>query len=154
MKALWLIAFAILITGCETTPPVDFDTTFADYEITEKEVTYAEELPKIKKLQCYPGEGDSCRIVGYTSTDDIDRLETYKIRSEANVTIANENATALEYILGENKELVAAGRSQEIITKFIQERLQFEKAERLREKWYYRLMLVFVGAAGIYASGN
>ncbi len=154
MKVLWLIAFAILISGCETTPPIDFGSTFADYQTTEKEVTYAKELPKIEKLQCYPDEGDQCHIVGYTSTDDIDRLETYKIRSEANVTIANENATALEYILEENKELVAAGRAQENITKIREEQLQFEKAERMREKWYYRLMLILIGGAGIYASGN
>lgn len=152
MKHLWLIAFAILMTACETVPP-PIEFTFEKFETIDQKVTYPEELPKIRDLQCYPGESDAeCKIAGYTSSADIDVFETYKIRAESNTAIAQGNAEALESTIQQTEELVAAGRAQENITKIREEQLQFERWQRQIDKWYYRALLVLVGAAGIYAA--
>ena len=151
MKHLWLIASAILMTACETVPP-PMEFTFEEFKTIEAEVTYPEELPKLRELECYPGEADECKIAGYTSTRDIDVFETYKIRAKSNTTIAQGNAEALEAVLEQADELVAAGKAQEQITRIREEQLYTERALRVREKWYYRAMLVLVGAAGVFAA--
>lgn len=152
MKHLLLIASAILITACETTPPIELET-FEAFEAIDAEVTYPAVLPKIRDLECYPGEtDDDCKVAGYTSAADIDIFEAYKIRAEGNTGIAQGNAEALEYVLEQAAELVAAGKAAENITKIREEQLANERKLRQQDKWYYRLMLLFVGAAGVYAA--
>lgn len=152
MKHLWLVAFAILITACETAPP-SIEFTFEKFELIEAEAEYPKELGKIKDLECYPGESDAeCKVAGYTSAADIDALEAYKIRAEGNTEVAHQNAVAIDALLGQAAELVSAGIASENIQKIREEQLQSERAARLREKWYYRLMLVLVGGAGVIAS--
>jgi len=151
MKHLLLIASMILIAACETTPP-PIEFTFENFELIEASAEYPDELGKIKDLECYPGEGDDCKVAGYSSGNDIDALEAYKIRAEGNTEIAQGNAEAVDLLLAQQAELVAAGIASENIQKIREEQLAWEKQERQREKWYYRLMLVLVGAAGVYAS--
>lgn len=152
MKHLLLIAFAILITACETAPP-PLEFTFEKFETIEAEVTYPAELPKIAKLKCYPGEGDgNCKIVGYVDAADIDRLAAYKIRAEGNTTIAQANAEALESVLKQTAELVAAGQAEENITKIREEQLSTERMLRQQDKWFYRGMLALAGLAIVFVA--
>lgn len=152
MKHLLPIALAILITACESMPP-PLEFTFENFELIEAQAEYPKELGKIKDLECYPGESDAdCKVAGYTSADDIDALEAYKIRAEGNTEVAHHNAVAVDALLGQAAELVSAGIASENIQKIREEQLQSERQARLREKWYYRLMLLLVGAAGVYAS--
>lgn len=132
--------------ACVPTPPT-IDFTFEEFKIVEAEVTYPEELPRIRDLECYPGEGDQCEVSAYSNIADIDTLDLYKIRAESNTTIAENNAIALEATLGKANQLVLAGRSQENITKIIQEQLAASEAQRIRDKWYYRGLLVLLGGA-------
>ena len=149
MKHLLLIAFVFLMMGCETAPPMEF--TFEKFETIEAEVTYPEELPKIRELECYPNV-DQCKIAGYTSSDDIDVFEVYKVRAESNTSIAQGNAEALDAVLAQAEELVAAGQAQEQITRIREEQLFTERSLRQQDKWYYRAMIVLVGVAGVYAA--
>ena len=151
MRHLLLAVLAALMIGCEPSPPI-LDNTFAEFQVTDKEVTSPEVLPKLIPLDCFPEEGDGCQIAGWTSTDSIDTFENYKIISESNTEIAQANAEGLQTAIEEIKELVYAGREQEKITQIREEQLQFERTQRQIEKWYYRVMLVLVGAAGVYAS--
>jgi len=147
MKHLSLIAFAILITACETAPP-PLEFTFEEFETIEAEATYPDELPKLKPLECYPGgEEDDCTVAGYTLPEDIDALEAYKIRAEGNTAVAQANAEALDGSLEQAAELVAAGRAQEHIAKIREEQLRHERMLRQQDKWYYRIMLALAGAA-------
>jgi hypothetical protein len=155
MKHLLLIAFAILITACETAPP-PIEFTFEKFELIEAEAEYPKELGRIKDLECYPGEevdeDNPCQVAGYTRSDDIDALEAYKIRAEGNTDVAQANAEAIDSLLGQAAELVSAGIASENIQKIREEQVQTERRARQQEKWYYRLMLLLVGAAGVYAS--
>lgn len=146
MKLLWLIALSLSTIACETTgPPIDF--TFEEFEIVEAEVQYPEELPKIVKLECYPGPGDDCEVSAYSRIEDVDTFELYLIRAESNTTIAAENSIALEATLEKANQMVLAGRSQENITKIIQEQLSFSESQRRRDKWYHRGMMILMGGA-------
>ena len=150
MNHLWLIVLAISITACETIPePIEF--TFHNLELITAEVEHPKELGKIRDLECYPSTQD-CQIAGYTSGDDIDALEAYKIRAEGNTEVAANNADAIKLLLEQQQELVAAGIASENIQKIREEQLRFERQERIKEKWYYRLMLLIVGAAGVAVS--
>lgn len=151
MKHLLLVVLAISITACETIPePKEF--TFAEVELIDAEAEHPKELGTIKDLECWPGEGDECEIAGYSSADDIDALESYKIRAEGNTEVAEANANTVDLLLEQQAEFVAAGIASENIQKIREEQLAWERAKRQQEKWYYRLMLLVVGAAGVYAS--
>lgn len=148
MRHLWLIALSLLMTACETIrPPIDF--TFEEFELVTADVTYPEELPKMAKLECYPGEGDECLVSAYSRIEDVDTFELYLIRADSNTTIAEQNAVALDATLEKANQIVLAGRSQENITKIIQEQLANSESQRKRDKWYYRGMLILMGGAVI-----
>ena len=146
MKLLWPIAFAILITACETGPPPLDLSTFEEFKTVEAEATYPDALPKLNELECYPDE-NSCRIAGYNSTADVDKLEAYKIVSEGNTAIAQANAEAVDSALAQSAELVAAGIAAEKISEIREEQLRIERQLRQQEKWYYRAMLALAGVA-------
>lgn len=151
MRHLLLVALAISITACETgSPPIEF--TFDNFELIEAEAEYPKPLGKIRDLECYPGEGEDCKVAGYTSGTDIDALEAYKIRAEGNTEVAQANAEAVDGLLAQQAELVAAGIAEENMRKIREEQLAWERQQRQREKWYYRLMLLLVGAAGVYSA--
>ena len=146
MKRVWLIAFAILITACETVPPIEFG--FDDFEPVTAEVTYPSTLPKISPLQCYPTESD-CKVVGYKLSSDIDKLEAYQVLADSNTDIAALNAKALELAIQQSAELVIAGKANENLWKIREEQLIRERRLRQQDKWYYRILLlgaVVVGA--------
>lgn len=150
MKLALLIACAVLTTACSTAPP-SIDYTFEEFKAVEAESTPATALPSLKPLQCYPTE-DACEVVGYTDGEDVDRLEAYREISESNVEVADNNAQALDVMLEREDAILAAAKAQESITKLREEQLAWERAERTREKWYYRVLIVLVGAAGVYAA--
>lgn len=153
MRTILLVACAILTTACETTSPIDIPPNFRNFKVEQRQATTPDELPDLHPLECYPSEAD-CKIVGYADPQDVDTLHRYKIRAEGNTKIAAENAAALDATNGEVAQLVEAGKAQENIARIREDQLQYERSERLREKWYYRVMLVLVGAAGVYASGH
>ena len=146
MKRVLLIAFAILTTACETTPPpIDFG--FEDFKPVQAEVTYPSTLPKISPLECWPSEVN-CQVVGYTSSTDIDKLDAYKILAESNTALATLNAEVIELVLEQADELVVAGKASEQIWKIREEQLMRERIMRQQDKWYYRLLLLGVITAG------
>jgi len=153
MKLVWLIASAILITACEATPP-PIEFTFEKFEAIEATVTYPEELPKLQELECYPGEGDACKIAGYSTEAALDTFAAYKIRATSNTTIAQNNGEALQTVLEQNEELIGAGKAAENIYKIREEQLQYERRQREIEKWYYRGLIAIVTGAAIYAGSN
>jgi len=151
MRLILLIVCASLITACETTPP-EFNYEFATFTAVEAESTHPSPLPKLAPLECYPSVSD-CPVVGYTRLADIDALEAHKELAIGNTEVAEANAQALDTMLEREEAILAAAKAQEQITKLREEQLAWERAERVREKWYYRIMLVLVGAAG-YAAGR
>lgn len=152
MKVLWLIVLSLSIAACETTQP-RLDFTFEEFEIIEAEVQYPEELPTIAKLECYPGPGPDCLVSAYSRIEDVNTFELYLIRAESNTGIASGNAEALDATLQKANQMVLAGRSQENITKIIQEQLSFSESQRRRDKWYYRA-LGLLGAIGLVFTAN
>jgi len=150
MRKVLLIACAVLISGCETAPPT-IEYTFEEFQPIEAEPVSASALPSLTPLECYPDEED-CLIAGYRDGEDIDSLEAYQVLAEANTEIANENAQALEIMLEREQAILAAAKAQESVTRLREEQLAYERSERLREKWYYRIMIVLVGAAGVAAA--
>lgn len=151
-RQVLLIAFAILITACETAPPT-IDYTFQEFKPIEAEITYPDALPMVRPLECYPSEED-CRVAGYTDPADIDALELFKIRAIGNTTIAEANANALEIMVEREEAILAASKAQESITRLREEQLAWERQQRTQDKWYYRILLGLVIGAGAYASGN
>lgn len=150
MKKVLLIACAVLITACESTPP-SIEYTFEEFQPIEAEPVAASTLPKLARLECYP-DAEDCLVVGYRDGEDVDTLEAYRELAQANTDIANENAQALEIMLEREQAILAAAKAQESVTRLREEQLAYERAERLREKWYYRIMIVLVGAAGVAAA--
>ncbi len=150
MRLHWLIVCAILISACETAPPT-IDSSFETFEAIDAAPTHPSPLPSIPPMQCYPDD-ETCVISGYTQAEDIDALEAHKELAIGNTVIAESNAQALEVMIEREGAILAAARAQERITKLREEQLAWERSERLREKWYYRLMLVLVAWAGVAAA--
>ena len=150
MQKLLLIACAVLMTACETAPPT-IEHDFETFEAIDKEVAHPIGLPSIAPLECWPSE-DDCQVVGYSRGTDVDALELYKVTSDGNFVAAQYNAEALEFMLDRDKAILAAAKAQESITRLREEQLAWERSERIREKWYYRIMLILVGAAGVAAA--
>jgi len=152
MRLILLIVCASLISACETAPPtITYD--FATFKAVEAEPTYPSSLPSIPPLECYPSN-EQCDVVGYTRASDIDALEAHKELAIGNTEVAEANAMALEVMLDREEAILAAAKAQEQITKLREEQLAWERSERLREKWYYRVLLVAIGAAGVYAASD
>jgi hypothetical protein len=150
MRLLLLIALASLTTACSTAPPeITYD--FETFKAIEAEATHPSDLPKVAPLECIPSE-DNCQGVGYTRTSDVDTLETFKELAIGNTEVAGANAEAVETMLAREDAILAAAKAQEQITRLREEQLAWERAERTREKWYYRVLIVLVGAAGVAAA--
>lgn len=152
MRLVLLIAFVILTSACETTPP-KIEYEFATFSPVEAEPTTPSKLPELSPLKCYPSD-DDCQVAGYDEVEDIDRYERFKILADGNTEVAQANAEALELMLEREEAILAAGKAQEEMTNLYAELLAYEKQERAREKWYYRALLVVIAGAGVYASGN
>lgn len=149
MRLTLLIAFAILMSGCETTPPA-YVYEFATFEKIEEDATYPSELPILAPFEC--GEDPACPVAGYTRATDIDTLERFKELAKGNTEIAETNADIINTLLEREEAILAAAKAQEQIANIREEQLQWERQEATRQKWYYRAMIVLVGAAGVYAS--
>lgn len=152
MRLLLLSVFAILTAACETTPPT-IDYTFEEFEPIESEIVDPTPLPSLPKLQCFPSD-DDCQVAGYSTTNDIDEFERYKIISEANSEIATANTETAKLLIEREEAILAAAKAQETITNLREEQLDFERKMRQQEKWYYRVLLGLVIGASAYASGN
>lgn len=154
MRLILPIAFAILISACETTPP-ELAHTFEEFEAVSEDVkaVWPNELPKIKSLECYPSNED-CKIAGYTDMADIDTFETFKELAIGNTEIADNSADAIDDLLERDEAMLAAAKQQEQITNLREEQLAYVRQLQRQEKWYYRGMLALIGAAAFLAAGN
>ena len=152
MRLTLLVAFAILMAGCESTPPT-IDHEFETFEAIDAKVTFPDKLPRIVPLKCYPSE-EECRVVGYTDSRSIDELEIYKTYAEGNTLIAEANADTATALIQREAAILAASKAQEGLTRLREEQLAWERSERRKDKWYYRVMIVLIGGAAVYASGN
>lgn len=150
---LLLIAFAILIVGCSSNRPDVAPYEFQTFESVNAEITRPSELPDVAPLECWPSQ-DDCRVAGYTNPDDVKALDVFKILAEGNTEVAADNAQALAIMVEREEAILAAAKAQESITRLREEQLAWERRERQREKWYYRILLGVSIAAGLYASGN
>lgn len=141
------------MTACATSPEPEYEYTFQTFEALDKEPVYASELPELSELECYPS-ADDCQVVGYTDGEDVDKLEAYTVLAESNSANTNTNAEIVQTMLEREAVIIAAGRDQENITNFVEQQLAWEREQRNREKWYYRLLLGIVTVAGMFAGSR
>jgi len=150
MRQAWLIACAILISGCEVAPPTithDFET----FEPINREAVYPNPLPKLAPLQC-PDE--ECSVAGYDNERDIDTFETFKELASGNTEVAEANAELVTTLLQREVEILSAAKSQEVITKLREEQLAWSESQRTKDKWFYRFVLTIVGGAAVYSAAQ
>ncbi len=152
MKLHWPIVCVILISGCETAPPT-INYTFQEFKSIEAEATEPLPLPDLVPLECYPSE-EECNVVGYKSPENVAKLEIYTTAAKSNTAIAEGNATIINTLIARDAELISAGQAQETITALRMEQLAWERQERIRDRWFYRIALTLVTIAAIDAASD
>jgi hypothetical protein len=134
------VVFLILgaLTACSTTPP----------ELPDCEIPLAPESaqqPII--LPDLPAVVSSTETTATFDLEGMKRLKQYRIASETNMTIASDNAGALEARNESVNYLIECGKSAKAFAAVRQEQLDIERRDHFIDNWFYRGLI----ALGIIA---
>ena len=128
------------LAGCAATEPVELP----DWDIPEAtaEVTQPLELPELPELRI-----DADRAV--LNRDGVLALIAYRETAEANYTIAQANAQALEQQVAAYNALIRAGQLMVEIARIREDMLAQERAQAFQDRMFYRGLLALGIAAAL-----
>ena len=105
--------------------------------------------PATKAIDCgsfpFPSDFNDSQVVYDQS--GVNNLEAYRLCSEANENIANENAAMVDQLKLARKGLTEAGRSQRNIADLRQEMLEDERKHNFFEKIGLYVVIIGMGIA-------
>ncbi len=137
MKKLVLFLILGALASCASEPPQRWQGLTTETE------------PSARPLDCgsfpFPSDFNDEQVVYDQS--GVNELEAYRLCSEANETIANENANTVDQLKVARKGLVEAGQAQENIANMRQEMLEDERRHNFFEKIGLYVVIIGLGAS-------
>jgi hypothetical protein len=119
----------------------EWDLEFAHQE---EEIADAEPLPELCELE----KAASGEMLGWNARC-VKVFLQFENAATGNTTIALNNTSALRKTEAAADSLVNAGRMQREIAVIRQDLLNESRAAHMRDKWFYRALLVIIGVGAV-----